>query len=240
MAYFKSKKGSPRMIPTTPFELEASWKHILAKELNESYVIKLADFIESERNHNIPIYPPRDLVFNAFYQTPYDKVQVVIMGQDPYHGPGQAHGLAFSVPDGVPPPPSLKNIYKELAADLGIIAPAHGNLTHWAQQGVLLLNATLTVREGEPLSHHKKGWERFTDAVVRKLAEREDPVIFVLWGKNAQEKCRFLSSSESKHVILNAPHPSPLSAHHGFLGCKHFSLINQHLSRQNKPPICWK
>jgi len=224
----------------TPFEIEISWKNILADELHEPYLITLADFIEKERNKKIPVHPPKEQMFNAFYKTPFEKVKVVIMGQDPYHGPNQAHGLAFSVPEGIPPPPSLKNIYKELASDVNIQVPNHGNLILWAEQGVLLLNATLTVREGAAASHHKKGWESFTDAVVRKLANRQDPVIFVLWGKNAQDKCRFLNQRNSHHFVLTAPHPSPLSAHQGFLGCKHFSMINQLLIKQNKTAINWQ
>lgn len=222
------------------FDIEPSWKTILGSELNESYMTSLAAFVEKERSLNVPIYPPKDQVFSAFNKTPYDKVKVVIMGQDPYHGPGQAHGLSFSVPTGIKPPPSLKNIYKELASDLDCKIPNHGCLISWAEQGVLLLNATLTVRESEAMSHHGKGWERFTDYVVKKLAERDDPVIFVLWGKNAQDKCRFLAQMNTKHHILTAPHPSPFSAHQGFLGCKHFSKINELLIREKKTPIIWQ
>jgi uracil-DNA glycosylase len=223
-----------------PFELESSWEYALENELKEPYLASLAAFIEKERQQGIPVYPPKEQIFNAFFKTPFDKVQVLIMGQDPYHGPGQAHGLAFSVPMGVPPPPSLKNIYKELSSDLGFIDPAHGCLIPWTEQGVLLLNATLTVREAQAMSHHGKGWERFTDAVVRKLAERVDPVIFVLWGKNAQDKCRFLDQMSKNHYILKSPHPSPLSAYQGFFGCKHFSQINELLIRQKKQPINWQ
>ncbi len=224
------------------FELGASWQSVLQEELAQSYVASLAAFVERERASNIPIYPPKELVFNAFKHTPYDQVKVFIMGQDPYHGPGQAHGLCFSVPMGIPPPPSLQNIYKELIADVGISSPKHGCLLSWANQGVMLLNATLTVRQSDAMSHHGRGWERFTDAVVAKLAEREDPVIFVLWGKSAQEKCRFLSQSarNKRHPILTAPHPSPLSAHQGFLGCRHFSKINELLIQLGKKPIEWQ
>jgi uracil-DNA glycosylase len=195
--------------------------------------------VEQERSGSIPIYPPKELVFNAFWQIPFDKVKVLIMGQDPYHGPGQAHGLCFSVPVGVPPPPSLQNIFKEISSDLGLPIPKHGCLLKWAAQGVLLLNATLTVRQGEPLSHHGKGWERFTDAVIAALCEREDPVIFVLWGKNAQDKCKRIKGMHSPHAVFTAAHPSPLSAHQGFMGCRHFSKINEQLENWGKSPIDW-
>lgn len=224
-----------------PFEIEPSWKLALGSELFHPYISQLAAFVARERTDKTPIYPPEELVFNAFFKTPYDKVRVLIMGQDPYHGPGQAHGLSFSVPQGIPPPPSLKNIFKELKSDLNIEISEQGCLTHWAEQGVMLLNATLTVREGQAMSHHSKGWERFTDAVIKVLGERQDPVIFVLWGKSAQEKCRhLLQNGNSRHVILTAPHPSPLSAHQGFLGCGHFSKINAALVSQGKDPIDWK
>lgn len=221
------------------FELEPSWQKALEQDLDQPYLSHLAAFVERERAGNVPVYPPKELVFNAFYKTPYDKVSVVIMGQDPYHGQGQAHGLSFSVPRGIPLPPSLQNICKEITADLSVEAPEHGCLLSWAEQGVLLLNATLTVRQGEPLSHSGKGWEQFTDVVIDRLAEREDPVIFVLWGKYAQEKCRRLKEG-SHHFILTAPHPSPLSAHNGFFGCRHFSKINELLVNQGKKPIDWK
>lgn len=218
------------------FEIEPSWLEILKDELEKPYISSLAAFVERERLSGAPIYPPKDLVFNAFWKTPYSEVKVLVMGQDPYHGTGQAHGLSFSVPKGIPQPPSLQNIFKELSQDLQIQTPSHGCLLKWAEQGVMLLNALLTVRQGEPLSHQKKGWEQLTDAVIKKLNEREDPVIFVLWGKTAQEKCRHL---EKHHMVLTAPHPSPLSAHQGFLGCRHFSQINQLLAKQGKPPIDW-
>lgn len=227
--------------PFIPFVIETSWQKTLQEELQKPYMVQLATFIESERAFSPhPIYPPSELMFNAFYQTPFDSVKVLIMGQDPYHGYGQAHGLSFSVPPGIKPPPSLMNIYKELKDDLGI-TKENGCLMGWAKQGVMLLNATLTVREGEPLSHHGKGWEQFTDAVVHKLAEREDPVIFVLWGKSAQEKCRFvtLNSTKTTHCVLTAAHPSPFSAHNGFLGCRHFSKINDFLEKQGKKAINW-
>ena len=226
-----------------PFELEASWEGTLKTELTKPYFNDLTSF--SEKEYALTpneIYPPKELIFNAFYQTPFDKVKVALVGQDPYHGPGQAHGLCFSVPDGIKPPPSLKNIFKELNSDLGIPIPSHGNLTSWAKSGVLLLNATLTVRQGKPLSHHGKGWELFTDAAIRALIEREDPVIFVLWGKSAQNKCRFIldkKQTSGRHAVLTAAHPSPFSAHQGFFGCRHFSKINQLLEHQGKTPIDW-
>jgi uracil-DNA glycosylase len=223
------------------FALEPSWRQALKHELCQPYMAHLAAFIEREQTSGVAIYPTKQLIFNAFWQTPLDQVKVLIMGQDPYHGPGQAHGLCFSVPEGVPPPPSLQNIYKEIAADLGIPAPGHGCLIKWARQGVMLLNATLTVRQAEPLSHHGKGWERFTDAVIEALCNRSDPVIFVLWGKSAKDKCLKVKgmSLPSQHDILTAPHPSPLSAHQGFLGCRHFSKINEILTKRGQTPIDW-
>lgn len=225
-----------------PFEIETSWKKVLGDELYHPYMTHLAAFVERERAGKTPIYPPRELVFNAFYKTPFDKVKVVIIGQDPYHGPGQAHGLSFSVPHGIPQPPSLQNIFKELQTDLGITSPTHGCLTHWAEQGVLLLNATLTVSESAPMSHHGKGWEQFTDAVVKVLWERQEPVIFVLWGKSAQNKCFHCDGGPGaeRHSVLTAPHPSPFSARTGFFGCRHFSKINEILRQRGAAPIEWK
>lgn len=227
--------------PFAPFTLEPSWQKVLEEELHQSYLLSLAAFIEMEYASRPGIFPPYELIFNAFNQTPYDQVKVVIVGQDPYHGFGQAHGLCFSVPRGIKPPPSLVNIFKEINRDVGIPIPEHGCLISWAKQGVLLLNATLTVSEGEPLSHHGRGWEKFTSATLRKLLERKDPVIFVLWGKHAQEKCIFLKENNqpNHHFILTAPHPSPFSAHTGFMGCSHFSKINQLLQQQGKAPIDW-
>ncbi len=222
-----------------PFQLGNSWQEVLFEELNKPYIKTLADFVENERLKATPVYPPKDLVFNAFHKTPYDKVKVLIMGQDPYHGPRQAHGLSFSVPFGVDTPPSLKNIYKELAADIQKPVPSHGCLSSWAEQGVMLLNSTLTVRQSEPMSHYGKGWERFTDAVVAKLVERKDPIIFVLWGRSAQDKVKHIQNLESHHAILKASHPSPLSAYQGFMGCKHFSKINTLLQAQGKETIQW-
>lgn len=229
----------------TPFVIDPSWQKVLQKELQTPYLIELAAFVEKEYAlAPDAIYPPKSLIFNAFSQTPFEGLKVVIVGQDPYHGPGQAHGLSFSVPPGIKPPPSLNNIFKELEADEKIVISKHGCLIKWARQGVLLLNATLTVRRGEPLSHHGRGWELFTDAVIHKLQQREDPLVFVLWGKSAQDKCRFLRENNnmaisSKHLILTAAHPSPYSANQGFFGCRHFSKINEFLKQHGKIPIDW-
>lgn len=220
-----------------PFEIEPSWRQVLEPELKKPYMSRLAAFLAKESAGHIPVYPPKELIFNAFYKTPYAKVKVVIVGQDPYHGHGQAHGLSFSVPKGTPLPPSLQNIFKEIKSDLGIDTPSHGCLNHWAEQGVMLLNATLTVRQGEPMSHHSQGWEYFTDAVIAALGRREKPAIFVLWGKSAQEKCHHL---KAHHVKLIAPHPSPFSARNGFFGCRHFSKINEILREWGETPIDWK
>lgn len=218
----------------------SSWSSVLREELEASYFKTLMKFIEEEYENRGGVYPPKNLIFNALNLTPYESVKVVILGQDPYHGPGQAMGLAFSVNPGVPLPPSLKNIFKELESDLGSPAPTNGCLQRWAEQGVLLLNATLTVRDGAPLSHHKKGWERFTDAIIRRLGEREDPVIFVLWGKSAEKKLHVLSPAQkAQHNILTTSHPSPLSAYQGFLGCRHFSQINKTLKTYGKQEILW-
>jgi uracil-DNA glycosylase len=225
----------------SPFQLEKSWEEELKDELSRPYMNQLASFLEKERNAGIRVYPPQEQIFNAFLQTPFPRVKVVIMGQDPYHGKGQAHGLSFSVSRTVVPPPSLKNIYKELHSDLGILPADHGNLLAWAKQGVLLLNATLTVREGEPKSHFGYGWEKFTDAVIQRLCLRQDPLVFLLWGKSAHDKCtQFLQNPASKHhLVLTAPHPSPYSASSGFFGCRHFSKANEFLVAQGKAPIDW-
>jgi uracil-DNA glycosylase len=224
----------------SPFQLETSWQKELSDELTKPYIYELSSFVEMERAMGRVVYPPRELVFNAFNMTPYAKARVVIVGQDPYHGAGQAHGLSFSVPRGVPLPPSLQNIFKELATDLGVKTPSHGCLLSWADQGVLLLNATLTVRQGEPMSHHKRGWEQFTDGVIAAICKKREPVIFLLWGKSAQEKCHyFRSAANQHHHFLTAPHPSPFSAHQGFFGCRHFSKTNALLVAQGHPPINW-
>jgi len=217
--------------------LEESWKKVLEQEFNEPYFGILKQFLVEEKN-KYNIFPPGSQIFNAFNHTPFEKVRVVILGQDPYHGPGQAHGLCFSVPDGIPKPPSLINIFKELENDLGIPPPASGNLTKWADQGILLLNATLTVRENQAGSHQNKGWETFTDAAIRKLSEKRNGLIFVLWGNYAGAKKALIDSS--RHFILTAAHPSPLSASKGFFGCKHFSQINNLLNQMGVSQINWK
>jgi uracil-DNA glycosylase len=219
--------------------MEASWLKLLQEEFEKPYIKGLEAFLAGEVRSGAVVYPPFELIFNAFCQTPFDQVKVVIMGQDPYHGPGQAHGLSFSVPKGVPAPPSLQNIFKEIKADLGIAPPNHGCLIDWARQGVLLLNATLTVRAHEAKSHHGQGWEVFTDRVVQLLCTRKDPIVFLLWGKSAYDKFQHIGSNAAHHLILTAPHPSPFSAHTGFLGCRHFSKTNEFLSKVGKTPIDW-
>jgi uracil-DNA glycosylase len=228
------------LLDKMPFSIDPLWNKILAVELAQPYIQQLAAFVDSERKFcDLPIYPEQISLFKALQKTPFADVKVVILGQDPYHGPGQATGLCFSVPEGTPFPPSLRNIFKELRDDLGIPIPKHGCLDAWAEQGVLLFNTTLTVRQGLPHSHKGRGWERFTDAVLLKLAQREDPPIFVLWGNAAQQKGHFLK--DFPHVIcLEAMHPSPLSAHRGFFGCRHFSKINALLEQQGKAPINWQ
>jgi uracil-DNA glycosylase len=198
---------------------------------------ELKAFLRKERESGQPVFPRAAELFRALDLTPLDKVRVVVLGQDPYHGLGQAHGLCFSVKPGVRPPPSLVNIYKELNSDLGIAPARHGFLEHWANQGVLLLNSVLTVRQGAAASHQGKGWEQFTDAVIRLVNARPDPVVFMLWGSYAQKKAAFVDAS--KHLVLKAPHPSPLSAHSGFFGCRHFSKANEFLERHGRPPIDW-
>lgn len=222
-------------------KLEASWYHQLHDEIEKPYIKQLKDFLAREKIGKKIVYPPEPLVFNAFLHTPFDRVKVVIIGQDPYHGPGQAHGLSFSVPCGIVPPPSLKNIFLELERDLKIPPPKEGCLSSWAKQGVLLLNATLTVRAGEPKSHYGRGWERFTDAVVECLLRREDPIVFILWGRSAQEKLEpILKNRKVPHAVLTSAHPSPFSASHGFFGCRHFSQVNTFLEKWGKTPIDWR
>ncbi|MCC6289174.1 MAG: uracil-DNA glycosylase [Chitinophagaceae bacterium] len=220
-------------------KIEESWKEALKDEFAKPYFEQIVFFLKTERLAGKTIYPPGPLIFNAFQQTPFNKVKVVIIGQDPYHGPGQAHGLCFSVQDGVPPPPSLVNIYKEIQSDTGVTMDIKkGNLTYWAQQGVLLLNASLTVRANEANSHSKIGWTTFTDAVIQKIVQEKSGIVFLLWGKFAQEKQILID--ETKHHVLKAAHPSPLSAHNGFFGCKHFSKTNEYLIKQGQDPIDWK
>jgi uracil-DNA glycosylase len=217
--------------------LEAGWKQALADEFDRDYMVSLRAFLLQEKQQGKVIYPPSGLIFNAFDKTPFDQVKVVILGQDPYHGPGQAHGLCFSVPEGVPPPPSLVNIFKEIQRDLGEPVSRNGNLEHWADQGVLLLNATLTVQQGLAGSHQGKGWERFTDAAIERLNRDRDGIVFMLWGSYAQKKGALID--RQRHLVLSAPHPSPLSAHRGFLGCGHFSAANVWLQRRGLDPIRW-
>lgn len=218
-------------------QIDPSWRAVLKKEFESDYFQQLATHIRTEKELGKTIYPPGPLIFQAYNSTPFDRVKVVILGQDPYHGPGQAHGLCFSVPPGVPPPPSLQNIFKELASDLGLRKPDQGDLSHWARQGVFLLNASLTVRAGEPMSHAQIGWARFTDATIRILSEKREHLVFLLWGKFAQEKAALIH--ENKHLILRAAHPSPLSAHNGFLGSRPFSQTNAYLVNHKIDPIDW-
>lgn len=212
------------------------WYQVLETEFRAPYFSDLAEFVKQERS-NGDIYPPKDDVFNALNKSSLSKVKVVLLGQDPYHGSGQAHGLSFSVPMGIKIPPSLRNMYKELHSDIGFIIPNHGNLESWANQGVLLLNATLTVRADNAGSHQKKGWETFTDAVIKAVSDNNSGVVFLLWGNYAQRKSDLIDST--KHLILKAVHPSPLSASRGFFGCKHFSQTNEYLLKNGKTPINW-
>ena len=217
-------------------QIEESWKTHLQPEFEKDYFRTLTEFVRNEYS-KYQIFPPGKLIFNTFNLCPFDKVKVVIIGQDPYHGPGQAHGLCFSVNDGVPFPPSLINIFKEIKADLGTETPATGNLTRWAQQGVLLLNATLTVRAHQAGSHQNRGWEVFTDAAIRALAEEREHIVFILWGAYAQRKGAFID--RNKHLVLNSAHPSPLSAYNGFFGNKHFSRTNEYLKSHGETEIVW-
>jgi len=218
-------------------KLARSWYERIESELKKPYIEELKGFLLLEKKAGQVIYPPDFLIFHAFAQTPFDRVRVVIIGQDPYHGPGQANGLAFSVPEGVSIPPSLKNIFKERQEDLGIPIPSHGSLIHWAQQGVLLLNIILTVRSGEPQSHRSKGWEQFTDAIIRQLILKEGPpLIFLLWGRVAQSKQREIAGTH--HLVFEAAHPSPYSAER-FFGCRHFSKTNKALTQRGESPIHW-
>ncbi len=220
--------------------LLGDWQPFFEKELKKSYFQDLEKFLSKELESK-QVFPPKSLIFNAFFQTPLSQVKVVIVGQDPYHGAGQAHGLSFSVAQGVPQPPSLKNIFKEMKEDLHFKAPSHGCLLSWAEQGVLLINATLTVRAGEPKSHYGKGWETFTDHVILELARQDRPIVFLLWGKSAQEKCLHLlkGHNQNKHLILQTTHPSPFSANYGFLGSRHFSKANEFLKQNGAAPINW-
>lgn len=213
------------------------WDEILAEEFKKDYYLKLREFLKQEYGR-YTVYPDMNNIFNSLKYADYDNIKAVIIGQDPYHEPNQAHGLAFSVLRGNPIPPSLKNIYKEIETDLGIGAPNHGELTYWARQGVLLLNNALTVRKGQANSHRRKGWEQFTDAVISKVNEKDSPVVYLLWGANAREKTRLINNP--KHLILTAAHPSPLSAYNGFFGCRHFSKCNNFLSQNGVEPVDWR
>lgn len=213
------------------------WKKRLEDEFSQPHMAALREFLLERKRQGAVIYPPGELIFNAMNSTPFDQVKVVVLGQDPYHGPGQAHGLCFSVQDGVALPPSLVNIYKELSSDLGTEPPVNGNLQHWADQGVLLLNAVLTVERGQAGAHQGKGWERFTDRVISELNEGRDKLVFMLWGSYASKKGAMID--RNRHLVLEAPHPSPLSAHRGFFGCRHFSAANGWLSRHGQTPIDW-
>ena len=219
-------------------KIDPSWKKVLQKEFNQSYFLNIVQHIKTEKAQKKTIYPTGNNIFNAFNLTPFENVKVVILGQDPYHGPGQAHGLCFSVLKGVDTPPSLQNIYKELNQDIGLPIPKHGELSNWAKQGVFLLNASLTVRASEPMSHSKIGWANFTDAVIKHLSDQKKNLVFILWGKFAQEKKSLID--DSKHLILSSAHPSPLSAHTGFFGSKHFSKTNEYLASHGIDPIDWQ
>ncbi|MBP9721963.1 MAG: uracil-DNA glycosylase [Gammaproteobacteria bacterium] len=219
--------------------LDLSWQNKLASVFEQPYMAHLRSFLVNEKKAGFTIYPPTDLTFNALNTTPFDSVKVIILGQDPYHGVGQAHGLSFSVPNGIAPPPSLCNIYKELEQDIkNFVIPKHGNLTHWAQQGVLLLNTVLTVRANQAFSHRNQGWETFTDSIIKTLNTERENLIFVLWGSPAKAKANLIDSK--KHLILTSSHPSPLSSYRGFFGCKHFSKINQYLESKKLAMIDWQ
>ena len=228
----------PFMTQQKPGQLHPSWLSVIGDELEKPYMQALRHFLKEEKAAGKIIYPPSSLIFNAFKHTPFEKVRVVIIGQDPYHGDNQAHGLSFSVPQGIAPPPSLVNIFKEISSDLGIKMGRNGDLTPWADQGVLLLNATLTVEQAQAGAHQGKGWEIFTDAVISALNTHREGLVFVLWGSYAQKKGAFID--ENKHLVLKSFHPSPLSAHRGFFGNHQFSIINQHLIQQGQTPIDWQ
>ncbi len=218
-------------------QIEDSWKEELKEEFQKPYFTSIVNFLKTEKQAGKIIYPPGKQIFNAFEFTPFSKVKVVVIGQDPYHNPGQAHGLSFSVPDGVAPPPSLVNMFKELRDDLEIPIPKTGNLEKWAKQGVLLLNASLTVEASTPMSHSQVGWHIFTDEVIKHISKDKESVVFLLWGKFAQNKEALIDTS--KHKVLKAAHPSPLSAHNGFFGCRHFSKTNALLREAGEKPIDW-
>jgi uracil-DNA glycosylase len=218
-------------------KIEESWKELLKEEFSKSYFLQIAAHLKTEKATGATVYPPGQLIFHAFEKTSFSQLKVVIIGQDPYHGPGQAHGLSFSVPEGVACPPSLQNIFKELKMDIGLPIPATGNLSPWAEQGVLLLNASLTVRANEPASHAKIGWMIFTDAVIRKISDEKKGIVFLLWGRFAQEKQDLID--QTKHHVLKAAHPSPFSVEKGFYGSRHFSRTNELLMKEGIDPIDW-
>jgi len=217
--------------------LNQDWQDKLSKEVEKEYFSDLIAFVEEEIQEQT-VYPPKNLIFNAFNTTSFDDVKVVLLGQDPYHGPNQAHGLCFSVQQGIKTPPSLVNMYKELHRSTDFQIPTHGELTSWAKQGILMINATLTVRDGEPKSHAKKGWEKFTNSIIKLISDEKENVVFVLWGGDARKKAKIID--ETKHHILECAHPSPLSVYRGFSGCNHFNLINEYLVEQGKEPINWQ
>ena len=225
------------MTAAAQIKLEESWKHRLLPEFNKPYMQQLREFLLQQKNLGKVIFPKGHEYFSAFDLTPFDNVKVVILGQDPYHGPNQAHGLCFSVRPGVPFPPSLQNIFKEIHSELSLPMPKHGCLTHWAEQGVLLLNAVLTVEQGKAAAHQGKGWEVFTDQVIRELNDNREGIVFMLWGSYAQKKGHFID--RKKHCVLQSPHPSPLSAHRGFFGCGHFVKANEYLVKHGQAPIDW-
>lgn len=218
-------------------QLDPTWKNVLDEEFTKPYMVNLKKFLVQSYDNKKVIYPKKSEYFAALNTTPIDAVKVVIIGQDPYHGPGQAHGLCFSVQKGIKPPPSLVNIFKELKSDLNIDPPDHGCLTHWAEQGVLLLNAVLTVEKGKAASHQGKGWETFTDKIIEVLNQKDEPIAFILWGSYAQKKGQLID--RKKHFVITSPHPSPLSAHRGFFGSRPFSKINQFLEKTGRSPINW-
>ncbi len=225
------------IISAMSFAIAPSWAEKIGPELKKPYMTALSTFLQERERAGGVIYPPRGEILNALALTPFDAVRVVIIGQDPYHGAGQAHGLSFSVKRGVRIPPSLRNIYKEIESDFGVTMPAHGDLTNWARQGVLLLNATLTVEEGQAGAHQNKGWEKFTDAIIRAVNDNHEHVVFMLWGAYAQKKGMFIN--RDKHMVLESVHPSPLSARRGFIGCRHFSRANDYLIAHDRLPVAW-
>lgn len=227
------------MIDLDVIQIDSSWKNILREEFQKPYFEQIKSFLEQEKNNWSVIYPKWSDIFNAFNQTPFDEVKVVVLGQDPYHGEGEAHWLCFSVQDGIRIPPSLRNIFKELVTDIpGFVSPVSGNLLAWAQQGVFLLNATLTVRKDTPNSHKDAGWQQFTDAVIKKISDKKEYIVFILWWAYAQSKINLID--QDKHLVLQSPHPSPFSAHKWFFGCKHFSKTNKYLSAHWKKEINWQ